>query len=173
MQTFRSVVRPTAVAMSALLLTASVAPQVSAAPYKSPNGYTVTPPAGWTTSHGTPGTEVVFMSRTRENINVVTQAVPKGTSLEAARTQTIALLKRMMTNYKVLGQGNSTLGGQRAAVLVSGYTLSQPPIKLRAYQSFTIRNGKLYVFTCTARESSYAKFNGAFMRTLSSVRWTK
>ncbi len=173
MQTFRSAIRPTAVLMSALALTASVAPRVSAAPYRSANGYTITPPAGWTTSHGTPGTEVVFMSKTRENINVVTVAVPKSVTLEQARAAGVAQMRRVMTNYKVLGQGYTTLGGQRAAVLVSGYMLSQPPIKVRAYQAFAIHNGKLVAFTCTAREATFGKYNSAFMGALSSVRWTK
>lgn len=162
-----------AVLAATVVITASAIGSASAAPYKSANGYTITPPKGWTTNNATAGTEVVFMSPTRENLNVVSQQVPKGTTMEQARAQSIVLLRRMMTNYKVLGQGSATLGGQRALSLTSGYTLSQPPQKLRAYQEFTIRKGRLFVFTCTAREATYPKFAAAFRATLASVRWTK
>lgn len=162
-----------AVLAATVVVTASAIGGTSAAPYKSANGYTITPPKGWTTSNATAGTEVVFMSPTRENLNVVSQQVPKGTTMEQARAQSIVLLRRVMTKYKVLGQGTSTLGGQRALTLTSGYVLNQPSQKLRAYQEFTIRSGRLFVFTCTAREAVYPKFAAKFRGMLSSVRWTK
>jgi len=152
MQMFRSAaLRPAAVLAATVVLASSFAGSVSAATYRSANGYTISPPAGWTTSKGMMGSEVVFMNPTRENINVVVQAVPRGTTIEKARTDTITLLRRMMTGYK----------------------LGSPPQKLRALQAFALRGGKLYVFTCTAHQATYARFAGTFQNVLRSVRWTK
>ncbi len=174
MQMFRSAaLRPAAVLAATVVLASSFAGSVSAATYRSANGYTISPPAGWTTSKGMMGSEVVFMNPTRENINVVVQAVPRGTTIEKARTDTITLLRRMMTGYKVLGQGTTTLGGARALTLSSAYQLGSPPQKLRALQAFALRGGKLYVFTCTAHQATYARFAGTFQNVLRSVRWTK
>lgn len=169
MQTFRY----GAVLAATVVMSAGFVGRVSAETYKSANGYTITPPAGWTTSKAVAGTEVMFLSPTRENINVVSQAVPKGTTMEQARTQSIALLKRMMKNYKAIAQSSSKLGGQRALTLTSAYTLSDPPQQLRAYQVFTIRNNKLFVFTCTAKLETYAKYYSTFKASLNSVRFTK
>lgn len=174
MQTFRSVAtRPTAVVAATVVLASSFAGGASAATYRSANGYTITPPAGWTTNKGMMGSEVVFMGPTRENINVVSQAVPRGTTLEKARADSIVLLRRMMAGYKVLGQGATTLGGSRALTLTSGYQLGSPPMKLRAFQAFALRGNRLYVFTCTSREATYSRYTATFQKTMRSVRWTR
>ena len=174
MHTFRSIVsRPAAVVAATVVLASSFAGSASAATYRSASGYQITPPSGWTTNKGMMGSEVVFMGPTRENINVVSQAVPRGTTLEKARADSIVLLRRMMTGYKVLGQGTTTLGGSRALTLTSGYQLGNPPMKLRAFQAFALRNGRLYVFTCTGREATYARYAATFQKTMRTVRWTR
>jgi hypothetical protein len=174
MQTLRSsVLRPATVVAATVVLASSFAGRASAATYRSANGFQITPPAGWTTSKGVMGSEVVFMGPTRENINVVSQTVPRGTTLEKARAETIKLWPRMMTGYKVLGQGTTTLGGTRALTLTSGYEMGSPPQRLRAFQAFALRGGRIYVFTCTGREATYSRYAATFQKSLRTVRWTR
>lgn len=173
MQTRFSMLRPASVMAATVVLSWSFTDVASAATYRSANGYTIAAPAGWTTSKGVMGTEVIFMSPTRENINVVVQAVPRGTTLAKARAETITLLRRMMTGYKVLGQGNMTMGGVRALTLSSSYQMGNPPQGLLAFQTFALRGGKLYVFTCTAQRTTYARHAGTFRNALRSLRWTR
>lgn len=174
MQTLRfNAMRPLAILATTVVLTSAASTKVSAAPYKSAKGYQITAPKGWATRPGMMGAEVIFMNPDGTNINVVSQPVPRGTTVEKARADSITLLGRIMNKYKMIGKGTSSLGGTRALTLSSGYQMGTPPQSMRAYQVFTIRNSTLFVFTCTARNASYAKYNSTFQNTLATVRWTK
>ena len=146
---------------------------VSAAPYKSPNGYTITPPKGWTTVKDLAGTEVMFIAPTRANINMVVQHnVPDDIPLDLVREESINLERQMFTKFKVLSQGTWELGGQRAVTLTSNYFLNQPAEKMRLLQVFTVYKNRLFVITCTARDKDFPKYLSTFKQTMQTLKWT-
>ena len=151
----------------------STANSTQAATYKSANGYQFTPPAGWTQQKGFAGTEVMYLHPSGTNINVVSQAVPAGISLSQIRAASLAQLRRTMTGYKLVSQGNTRLGGGPAGFIDSTYVMGTPAQQMRAYQVYAVRSGKLFVITCTARNALYSQYKSTFQKTLNSLRWTR
>ena len=172
MQTKIKTSRLTAILCGATMLF-SAAFSAQAATYKSANGFQFTPPAGWTQRKAFMGTEVVYLHSSGTNISAVSQAIPPGVSLAQVRAASLAQLRQAMTGYKLVSQGNTRLGGGAAAFIDSSYMMGTPAQKMRAYQVYAVRGGKLFVFTCTAKNALYPKYKAAFMKTLNSVRWTK
>ena len=151
----------------------STANSTQAATYKSANGYQFTPPAGWTQRKGFMDSEVLYIHSSGANINVVSQAVPAGISLSQIRAASLAQLRKTMTGYKLVTQGNTRLGGGAAGFIDSTYLMGTPAQQMRAYQVYAVRSGKLFVFTCTSRNAIYPQYKSTFQKTLNSVRWTR
>ena len=174
MQILHSIVRPAAFAIGIAMLALGLAPRVAAAPYKSPAGYTITPPSGWTTKKGGLSGDVAFQSSTGASIAVVSQAVSPRITLEKARTSVLASLQKSPTRaFKVLGQGETTIGGLRALTVAGSYQSGKPPAKVRDLLVFVLHGGKVHLFTCTDAEARYSKSTKAFNAALASVRWTR
>ena len=172
MQTKIKTSRLTAMLCGATMLF-SAAISAQAATYKSTNGYSFAPPNGWTQSKGFAGTEVAYIHSSGTSINVVSQAVPAGISLSQIRAASLAQLRKTMTGYKLVSQGNTRLGGGAAGFIDSTYLIGTPALQMRAYQVYAVRSGKLLVFTCTSRNAIYPQYKVTFLKTLNSVRWTK
>lgn len=151
----------------------SAAHSAQAATYKSANGYSFTPPAGWTQRKAFMGSEVLYIHSSGSNLNVVSRAMPAGVTLAQIRAASFAQLRKAMTGYQLVSQGNTRLGGGAAGFIDSTYLMGTPAQKMRAYQVYALRGGKLYVFTCTARNALYPKYKATFQKTLNSLRWTR
>lgn len=157
----------------AVLATSLSTGSAQAATYKSANGYSFTPPAGWQKLPNFSGTEIMYRSSTGENINVLSRAVPAGITLAQIRAATIPQLRAKMTGYQLVGQGNTRLGGVPAAYIYSSYLMGTPPQRMRGDQIFVLRKGRMFAFTCTSRSAVHAKYKPIFQKILNSVRWTK
>lgn len=70
--------------------------------------------------------------------------------------------------YKVVSKGNSTVAGERAAVVTGGMVLAGRD--LRNCQVVIARDGRIYVFTFTCAASAFEKRVRPFLTMMGSVR---
>jgi hypothetical protein len=105
------------------------------------------------------------------SLNVVVMAAAPGETLDKARQQINELLPRMSTDYQLISQGSTTLGGVEAFYNTSTHTSGTPPQVSRMHQVYVLRNNRAYTFTCGALDARYADLESAFTASLKSVVW--
>lgn len=162
------------VALAALSLSATA----FAAPYKSKQGYQVTPPPNFVKSpQNFMGTDAIFLLKRKgagsPNLNVVVQPAPRGATLAQAKAQTSSIMARMLNGYHSLGQKSSRIGNSPSYTSSATFKMGTPPRQMRMQQSITLRNGKAFVFTFTSAASEWKSFDSAFQKSLASIKWTK
>lgn len=147
-------------------------------PFASSNGYQITPPAGWQVDTSGIGVnaDVAFIGPTGDNsppsINVVVLTAAPNATLETAQSEINDSLPRIMTGYKQVSQGYTTIGGVQAFDNTFTYISGTPPEVSRLHQVIVLKNNRVYTFTCGALDSYYPDYDGAFNAALESVRWT-
>lgn len=151
---------------------------VTAKPFRSAKGYTITPPANWhLEKSGFMGTDVVFyaqpMHNFAANINVVVTKAPPKANLESGLVVLNAMYPHVFTGYKRLAQGYTSVDGTRAFYNTALQKPGTPPRQLRMHQVVALKNGLNYTFTCTCLATDYAQSSAAFATALKSIRWTK
>ena len=150
----------------------SIANTAQAAIYKSPNGYQITVPNGWTQQKGFMGTEVAYTDASGASISVLSPPEPVGpTTLTQIRLASVEHIRRILNDYKLVKQGNTKLGGVPAAYITSSYSMGTPKRMVRVHQVIAVRHNKLFVFTATASKASYPRYAATFHNMLQSVRW--
>lgn len=149
-----------------------------AKPYSNPKGYTITPPANWTTEKSTQGDAAVRFSApvaqgfAANVLVVVAPAAPKST-LEGGVKQINAAYPRIFPGYKKLAQGFTTVGGLRALYNTANLKNGKPPQLFRMHQVVVLKKNLMYTITCTSLDADYAKYHPVFTAMLKSVRWTQ
>lgn len=148
-------------------------------PFVSSAGYQMTPPLNWqvdTSGRGV-NADVFFIGPSADNsppsINVIVLAATPGETLQSAQTQINDLMPRIMTDYKLVDQGYTTLGGVQAFYNTSTSTSGTPAQVSRLHQVVALKNNRAYTFTCGSLDSDFANYDGAFKAALDSVRWTQ
>ena len=130
-------------------------------------------PKAWTARENVMGT-TVFVAKLNPqgfstNVNVIVQTVPKGTTLKAMSGALEQQLSSVITDFKLLSQKNSTLGGQPALVL--SYTGRQGKYALTWDQSIVIRGTSNYIVTFTAETAVYKRERAPLPAILSSFKF--
>ena len=166
-----------AVGLVATQVSVNAKPKAAQA-FQSAKNYSITPPAGWTTNKsGLMGTDVIFMAPPAKqyaaNINVVVVPAAPGETLEKGAVQINQVLPRAMNGFKKLSQGYGTLGGVRSLSITANHKMGTPPRLLWMKQTYVLRKGQTYTFTCTALAENHAQYKAAFDAALKSVRWRK
>lgn len=161
-----------------LALTLLLAIAATATPFSSPRGYTMTPPAGWQMEKsGVLGTDVIFHAPPWHGfsamLNAVVDKAPPGATLDNALTHMNAVYPRIFKGYKRLEQGRVTLDGVKAFVTIANYKAGTPLRLLRMQQIAALKNGQIYIFTCTCLAADYPHFRATFSAALKSIHWTK
>lgn len=151
-------------------------PSAQAAPFVSPNGYSVTPAPQWQVNHsGVMGMDVFIYTRPTDgfapNLNAVIGPTKPGETLEQAQGQIAAMYPRMFTQFHMIKTGYETVGDARALFIIATHLQGMNHLSLR--QDFVLRNGKVYTFTCTALTTQQARYAPAFTQMLHSVRWSR
>ncbi len=148
---------------------------VQAAPFVSPNGYSITPAPGWTAKRGSiQKMDVILMPQPATSASpylyvVVAPAKPRET-LEQARAQAVSFYAHMSPKIKLVNTGYETVGNVRALRFMETYSLGGRRMSLR--QETVIKNGKVYAFTCFTPFGQKARYAPAFTQMLHSVRWS-
>lgn len=146
-----------------------------AATYKNAeNGFSVTPPPAWT-QLSVPGVAVAFADRPQgdftPNLNVAVQPLPPGATLAQYHALSLAQVKKLITDGKVISTRATTLGGAKAQETV--YTGRQGTFNLYFISTYAVTGGKVYLVTATTRPGLQAKMtpvNAAFVKSFKILR---
>ncbi len=148
---------------------------VSAAPFVSPHGYSVTPPPGWQINPSHVGDDVVIDYKknvaTDGTPNLRVDITPMGgaATLEALKPAVISGYTKRFPGLVVKSQTFSSLGGVRDLNLV--FTEPKNGILMYLHQIYVLKNGSAYIFTAVYPERSRAKYDAPVAQMLASVRW--
>jgi hypothetical protein len=146
------------------------------APYRSPDGYFISPPAGWALHPVDPrsGVSVVFAATTldkaaakpfADNLNVV--ITPESRPLDAVVAETKAKYPTIVTNYQVVTDQPVSVQGQPAH-LIGGTYADERSGALENIQLVVVNGGKMYSVTFTTPAASFDKFHEAMNASLGS-----
>ena len=173
--------RFTPIALTPLLtvvLTLLMTIAVAATPFRSGHGYVITPPTGWTVeTSGALGTDVIFHAPPLHGfsamINAVIGKAPPGATIDNTLAHVNKVYPQLFKGYKPVAQRSATLDGAKAFANLANYQAGTPPRLLRMQQVAALKNGQLYIFTCTCLAADYSHSSAAFNAALKSIRWTK
>ncbi|BDI32836.1 hypothetical protein CCAX7_48870 [Capsulimonas corticalis] len=156
---------------TAAVALAALAP-VSAQTFTSAKGYSITPASAWkTNSSGMMGTDVFFYTMPvhgfAPNLNVVVTPTTPGDTLATGMQQIKSMYPHIFTHYHSVQLTRGSIGGYPAILSAGTYISGDNHLRMR--QVAVIRGPKSYVFTCTAPDAVFAKYNGDFTQMLASV----
>lgn len=158
----------------------SAAPQPGgdslAAAYHSPDGYGISPPAGWVLhpTDGQGGLSVVFAAPAidkaapkpfADNLNVVVTPTPA--TLDALIAETKQKYPSVLTNYKVVTDQPAVVNGHPAHLLGGTYD-DERSGPLQNIQLIVVEAGKEYTITFTSPAPSFDSFHAVVQASLSS-----
>jgi eukaryotic-like serine/threonine-protein kinase len=126
-------------------------------------GFSVSYAPGWDRKQGVAGAVVAFLTAQesasdtfRDNVTVVVQALPQGTTLQDYLDKSLADLPRFLKRFHLIEQQSSTLGGLPARTL--HYTGETSGISLENRQMFAVAADRAYLITYSAEPSAYDRF---------------
>ncbi|MDP2211654.1 MAG: stalk domain-containing protein [Candidatus Aquicultor sp.] len=128
------------------------------------NGYRISYPENWVLADGS---FVGFTSPEGNNANVGFEdlsADPK--TLDEYTALSLATLKEVFPDIKILESASTTLGGNTAYKVT--YTATQLGSKMKIMQIWTIKNNKAYIVTYGAVEGLYSNYADTTKRMLDS-----
>jgi hypothetical protein len=145
------------------------------ATYKSPDGYSISPPAGWREFQleKTSGISSAFAATQRDpglaqpfaaNLNVV--ITPETRPLAEVIAQTKAQYPTVLRNYKVVIDQPAGDASQPAHIL--GGTYDDQRGQLQNVQLVTLKDGKQYTVTYTSSAASFAGMTDMFKASLNT-----
>jgi hypothetical protein len=157
------------------------APSAPSAPlteaYKSPDGYSISVPAGWVfhPTDGQNGLSSLFGAPTADktdqkpfvaNINVVIS--PTTESLDSVASQAKQQSPGVLANFKVVTDQPTTVAGGHPAYLLGG-TYDQPGTgSLENLQLLLVEAGKQYTITFTSPAGSFSNYQTSAQASLAS-----
>lgn len=172
-----------------------------AAPFKSPNGYRITPPLGFvlrpstgfsgkfgSTSLDNQAVDALFTGPRGSSLMIISKPVTAKVTLplllqvlpsqmEGANAQNLKLgstpLPGPGVKVHVLSKGYTTLGGTKAIFITSRVNQGAAVPVFSTRTVIGKRGDRLVILTCTALASEFSSRSIAFNRALSSVRWAK
>jgi DcrB-like protein len=153
---------------------ASVFASVNSNPYvDSNNQFSINPPSGWTVdSSGAYGTAVILYGPTDSNFRINMNIIVGATSLSLSDyvSTTKSQLSTGLTNYQLVSETSTTIGGLAAYELVNTFT--QGSYSIEDKQDILVQNQKAYVITSTALQTNYATYQPAFDESVQTFKLT-
>ncbi len=176
--------RPLTRTVPTLLAVLVTAVAALAAPYVSPKGFQVTPPAGWhRLNTGGLGAEAIFTAppshQFTANVNLVTTPAPPSAAVSPSalfpqlQAQINTAYPRQFGHYQRLSEGMTKVAGAPAMQLVATYQMGTPAHTVQVHQVYALRSGQFHIFTLTSLPADFARNNAAFGAMLRTVHWTK
>ena len=105
-----------------------------------------------------------------ENVNIIIQDLSNNKmSLEHYTELSLKQVKDMFANAKIESKKETTLAGQKAVELVWKMDYAGKSLKLKQY--WFIKENQAYVFTFTATEITFPKFEAMAMASIKSFRF--
>lgn len=103
-----------------------------------------------------------------ENVNVITEPVPSGVSLDAYLDKNLELMKANLGGFNLGNTSDSKLGGQPAKRVVYQHNAGAS-LKVLAYVS--IKNGEAFIVTCSSENKSYAEYEPEFEKIAATFKF--
>lgn len=142
-----------------------------------PDGYQISPPAGWVQRPTNPqdGISVLFTTPSPDtstgkpfNTNLNVYITPAKGDLDASVAQSIAVYPSILQNFQVVINEPTVVSGNHPAHFIGG-TYDIPGVgRVRNLQLVAVEAGKLYTATITVPEQGYAALQTNAVASLSS-----
>lgn len=140
--------------------------------------FTVSTPAGWTkTDTVMSRIEYTFMmapmdedSSFQANVNIVTQELKKGFTLDKVMESTQKEMQRFFTDYKKFGQGERTVTEVKAKWMKCQYMHTESGTMLNGEVTIFVKNNIAYAVTLTTLASDLEKYEPALEEILNSFK---
>ena len=124
-------------------------------------GFNIGYPSEWERQQGAAGSAVAFLSPVegtsddfRENVNVLIQTLPDGSfTLEKYTQLSLQQAPSLITGFHLLDQGSTSLSGSPADRV--HYQGEQGNFLLEWEQVWTVKDGKAFILTYTAKRDRY------------------
>lgn len=123
-------------------------------------GFTVSYPQEWQSQEGVEGAVVAFRSpqegtkdRFRDNVTILTQSVPEGSTLEQYTAASLNQLEGTVEGYKLLSEGVGFLGANQGHTLV--YEAEYKGTFLQLQATYVMDGETVYLVTYTANRGSF------------------
>ncbi|HDZ22739.1 hypothetical protein LCGC14_0451620 [marine sediment metagenome] len=162
----------------AALSTAEDADKAAEGQYRDEtNGFTITPPTGWTTKQAGVG-QVFFHSPLEsktdgfsENINIIVGQADKLPDLESFKKAMTAGMEAVFENFTFIEAAVTNVNGMKAIRTVFTFTMKKFTIK--SVQYMIIKDGKSFTITGTALADTYETYLTAFEATVGTLQIDK
>ena len=148
-------------------------------PYEnSARGIRMMYPANWEKLENVMGSIVAFRSpqegasdRFREGVNVVTEDLPAGVTLDAYTNVSLTQLRNIITDFNLTESSPTTLSGNPAQKIV--YTGKQGTYDLKFMQVLCVKGGKGYVISYVAEASEFSAYSQRAQQIIDSFEFTQ
>ena len=143
----------------------------------SPNGYSLTPPPGWSADQSgkVPGNDLTLFTKPDGDFEIKFGVrigkASRGMTLPRIRQAINKTYPLHFSHWKGISQSSSTLGGMQDLETTAICFLGSPARQVRLHQVLVIKNGRLYFFTAGFPEEDHAQYDKTFVDILHSVRW--
>jgi serine/threonine-protein kinase len=124
-------------------------------------------PKGWEVKQGAYGTKVMGLSplshdadNFAENVNVCEERVGRRMTLEKYRDLSYENMQEKLTQFEMLDEGVTELGGRKARWIVYSHVYSGLAMKVKAF--LLIVGRWAFVITCTATPDTFDAYAGTF-----------
>jgi eukaryotic-like serine/threonine-protein kinase len=138
-------------------------------------GFSIRYPQGWEKREGALGTAVLLLSpregtsdEFQENVNVLVQKVPDKMSLEEYSKLSIEQAPKLITGFRLLDQGSTTLGESPAHRI--HYRGEQGAFHLEWEQVWSVLEGQAFIITYTAERDRYQMYRPTAEAMIASFR---
>lgn len=160
----------------ALLVCLGAAHTVQAAPFVSPNGYSITPAPQWQVNHNsmTRADVSIFTRATKQVtpiLRVMISPVQQGQTLEQIQGQITTGYSHILKQFKIVGMRYETVNNVRALHVDGTHLVGMQLLAL--HQDMVLKSGKLFIFTYGTPISMQTQYAPAFAQMLRSVRWSR
>lgn len=138
--------------------------------------FSVTPPAGWTkTDTVMSRIEYTFMmapagddSIFRANVNIVTQELKQGFTLDKVMETTQKEMENFFVDYRKIDNGERTVAGAKAKWMKCRYAHRETGTPLSGEVTILVKNNIAYAITLTTLASDLVKYEPALEEILGS-----
>jgi hypothetical protein len=128
--------------------------------------FSVTFPKDWEIKENFMGTTILALRPAaandvfRENVNVVTEDIPKTMTVEEYFSASLDGLKKLLTDFAEIEKGESTINGRKLKWLTYRHRMGQ--LKLEVLVYCAVKDGRGYAITCSTVEGGLEKWRKPF-----------
>lgn len=151
---------------------ASQLPYQIAAARVTASGFSIVPPDGWSKGDANKSYFMIYLDAPKDNFraNFNANAVADDGATMTQISQAVKqMFPKQFDKWKLMGDGKTTVGGQEAYWISSGFSMSGYKIQNLQYY-IRGKNKKFYILTFTALASNYKAYEMMFRQAAQTVQ---